>query len=120
MERKIYRGTESSTLQQEDDWGSLRWVASGAIGNADGLTLGHVKIKAGNSNPRHCHHNCEEVLYLMKGTLTHTLGDESFEMHAGDAISVPAGVFHNGINNGTIDADMIVVYDSATRDFVLE
>ena len=60
------------------------------------------------------------MLYLLRGTITHTLGDETFTMQAGDTISIPAGVFHNGINDGDEDAEMIVAYDTATRDFVLE
>ena len=120
MERTMYHGNESLAARQEQDWGVLRWLASADIGNAAGLTLGHVTLKAGVANPRHCHRTCEEVLYLLRGTLTHTLGDESFPMGPGDTISIPAGVFHNGVNTGAEDAEMIVVYDTATRDFVLE
>ena len=120
MERILYRDGESASARIEEQWGALRWLASGAIGNAEGLTLGHVSIEAGASNPRHCHRTCEEVLYLLCGSITHTLGDESFTMEAGDTISIPAGVFHNGVNTGTGVAEMIVAYSTATRDFVLE
>ena len=118
--RTVYRSAESEGEQQESSWGALRWLASGSIGNAEGLPLGRVIIKAGDSNPRHCHKTCEEVLYLMSGTLVHTLGDAELTLEAGDTISIPAGVYHNGINHGSEDADMIVAYSSATRDFVLE
>ena len=120
MERILYRDGESAAARMDEQWGALRWLASDAIGNAEGLTLGHVSIKAGAANPRHCHRTGEEVLYLLRGTITHTLGDESFTMQAGDTISIPAGVFHNGINDGAEDAEMIVAYSTATRDFVLE
>jgi quercetin dioxygenase-like cupin family protein len=116
----MYRDNESLAARQKESWGALRWLANAAIGNADGLTLGHVVIKAGTSNPRHCHNTCEEVLYLLRGTVTHTLGDESFTMQPGDTISIPAGIFHNGINSGAEDAEMIIAYSTATRDFVLE
>lgn len=101
-------------------WGSLNWLAGGTVGNARGLTLGRVTIKPGQCNPRHRHPRCEEILYLMAGRLRHTLGDEAFEMQAGDTITVPAGVFHNAVNIGDVDADMIVAFDSADRDFELE
>ena len=120
MERTIYPGGESLAARQEESWGALRWLANAAIGNAEGLTLGHVVIKAGTGNPRHCHRTCEEVLYLLRGTITHTLGDESFTMQPGDTISIPAGVFHNGVNRGAEDAEMIIAYSAAERDFVLE
>ncbi len=103
-----------------EDWGSLTWLASEQIGNAKGLTLGRVTMKAGNSNPRHRHPNCEEVLYLLRGRLEHTVGDETFVMSAGDVISIAPGVFHNATCISETDADMIVAYSGGTRGFELE
>jgi len=96
------------------------WVASRDIGNVNDMTLGYVVIKQGVANPRHAHPNCEEVLYLLKGRLEHTLGDEKVVMGPGDTIAVPPGVFHNGINIGDEDAEMIVAYSEGAREFVLE
>ncbi len=104
----------------EEDWGSLIWLAGEKQGNAEGLTLGRVVIKRGCSNPRHGHTTCEEVLYLMAGELDHTFGDQVVHMQAGDTLRVPAGIYHNAKSVGDVDADMIVVYDSARRDFGLE
>ena len=103
-----------------EGWGSLSWLASKKIGNADGLVLGRVTIKAGQTNPRHRHPVCKEVLYLMKGRLKHTLGDKTYILSAGDTITIPAGVYHNAGCIGTEDADMIVVYSEGTRLFELE
>lgn len=103
-----------------EGWGSLTWLAGSKIGNATGLTLGRVIIKAGQSNPRHCHRNCEEVLYLMSGRLRHTVGPESVVVEPGASLTIPAGEFHNAFSIGSEDADMIVAYSSADRDFVLE
>lgn len=119
-DRTVYTSAESATERQESHWGALQWLASAEIGNADGLTLGRVTIRAGASNPRHCHESCEEILYLLRGRLVHTLGDGSFTLEAGDTISIPAGVYHNAASVGAEDAEMIVAYSSATRDFVLE
>jgi quercetin dioxygenase-like cupin family protein len=104
----------------EVEWGGMQWLASGEIGNARGLTLGRVVIKAGKANPRHRHRYCEEVLYLLKGRLRHTLGDQAHDLRPGDTITVPADVFHNAINVGDDDAEMIVAFDSRQRDFELE
>ena len=101
------------------DWGSLCWMANKKLTSSN-LTLGRVTIKKGQSNPRHAHPNCEEILYLLKGRLDHSLGDKSHIMEAGDSIAVPAGVFHHGINVGEEDADMIVAYSSGDRGFVKE
>ena len=104
----------------EEDWGSLCWLASQGIGNAEGLTVGRVVIKAGCSNPRHSHSACEEVLYLLRGRLEHTMGDEKVTLEAGDTLVVDAGVFHNARSTGDEDADMIVAYSSGDRQIVHE
>ena len=104
----------------ETSWGSLRWLASQEIGNAEHLTLGRVTIKAGHSNPRHAHSNCEEVLYLLAGKLEHSIGDEVVTLNPGDTITLPAGSFHDARSVGQEDADMIVVYNTPQRDFTLE
>jgi quercetin dioxygenase-like cupin family protein len=103
-----------------EDWGSLSWVASKPLGNAEGLTVGRATIKAGQTNPRHRHPKSEEVLYLLKGRINHTLDDKTITMSAGDVITIAPGVFHNASCIGSEDADMIVVYSQGTRGFELE
>ncbi|MHC4541795.1 MAG: ThuA domain-containing protein [Planctomycetota bacterium] len=100
-----------------EDWGHLTWLAGTKYGNADGLVLGRVTIKAGESNPRHRHPRCEEVLYMLKGRIVHSLGNESFTLSAGDTITIPAGVFHDAKCISDEDADMIVVYSEGIRGF---
>ena len=101
-------------------WGTLNWLANREFTGNQGVTVGRVVIRKGQQNARHRHNTCEEVLYLLKGRLRHTVGDESVDMAPGDTISIDAGVFHNGINIGDEDADMIVVYSTGERDFELE
>ncbi len=103
-----------------EDWGSLSWVASKPLGNAEGLTVGRATIKVGQTNPRHRHPKSEEVLYLLKGRINHTLDDKTITMSAGDVITIAPGVFHNASCIGNEDADMIVVYSQGTRGFELE
>ncbi|MBC8468414.1 MAG: cupin domain-containing protein [Planctomycetes bacterium] len=103
-----------------EDWGSLTWVASKPLGNAEGLTVGRATIKAGKTNPRHRHPKSEEVLYLLKGRINHTLDDKTITMSAGDVITIAPGVFHNASCIGSEDAEMVVVYSQGTRGFELE
>ena len=98
----------------------LKWLASQQIGNAQGLTLGHVIIKPGESNPRHCHPNCEEVLYLMRGRLEHLVGEEKMAASAGDAFTVGPGIYHHATNIGSEDGHMIVAYSEGNREMKLE
>lgn len=118
--RTLVTSEESTAGAKTEPWGRLCWLASEALGNAQNLTLGRVIIKKGESNPRHAHPACEEILYVLRGQLEHTVGDECYSMQAGDTITIPPGVLHNAVSVGTVDADMIVVYSSGARDFQLE
>ena len=103
-----------------EDWGSLSWLAGKNLGNAEGLVLGRATIKPGMTNPRHRHPKSEEVLYLLKGSIKHTLDERTIIMHAGDTITIAPGVFHNASCISEEDADMIVVYSEGIRGFELE
>lgn len=116
----VHRAGEAAKGQLRDGWGTLTWLASGATVGARGIAAARVVIRRGQTNPRHAHPTCEEVLYLMAGRLRHSVGAESVELEAGDTLYIPAGVFHNAASIGEEDADMIVVYSNGQRDFVLE
>jgi quercetin dioxygenase-like cupin family protein len=116
MTHQLRSSEETGAKTVFEEWGSLTWLASGQLTGSE-LTLGRVVIKQGMSNPRHCHDNCEEVLYLLRGRLRHTFGDQSVEMQAGDTLVLPAATMHNALNIGDEDADMIVAYSSGRRDF---
>jgi mannose-6-phosphate isomerase-like protein (cupin superfamily) len=120
LNHSVHTNEEAEKSKTEAAWGSLTWLAGAQIGNAVGLTLGRVVIRKGEANPRHCHRNCEEVLYLMAGRLRHSVGASTVALSPGDSLTVPAGMFHNATSIGEEDADMIVAYSSADRDFVLE
>ena len=93
-------------------------LADHEIGNAKALTLGRVRIKCGFSNPRHSHANCEEIIYLIQGSVEHVIGEETVTASAGDTITIPPGVFHHSTCIGDLDADMIVAYPVGIRDYV--
>ena len=116
----LFSARDADAQRVDASWGSLLWLASQQIGNAEGLTLGRVVIRRGQSNPRHRHVSCEEALYLLRGRLEHTIGEQTVVLEAGDTLMIPAGVFHNARSVGDEDADMIVAYSSGARDFELE
>ena len=99
------------------DFGQLCWHVNATLVPGTNMTLGEVTIDAGFANPLHRHDNCEELLYLIEGTLEHRIGDEWFTMGPGDVIRVPVGVPHQGRNNGGTAARMVVAYDSGDRHF---
>lgn len=120
MHYSLRSGKDAERDKINENWGSLNWLAGNNIGNAQGVTVGRVTIKKGESNPRHSHFNCEEVLYLLKGRLEHSMGDEKVVLEPGDTLVVNTGVPHDAVSIGETDADMIVAYSSGDRDFVPE
>jgi len=108
---------ESSGQTRTTDWGSLQWLASREMGNAQGLTLGRVVIRKGCANPRHRHDNCEEALYLLKGRLEHSVGDDKVVLEPGDVIVIPPGVSHHAVSIGEEDAEAVIAYDAGERHY---
>ena len=55
----------------------------------------------------------EEVYYLVEGEAEMCLGEERVTLTAGQAVSIPSGVFHQMTNRGGEVAKMIFVYGPA-------
>lgn len=105
---------------EEHDWGRLVWMVSGKLGNSDTMTVGRCHIAPGRANPRHYHPNCDEVLYVLQGTIEHSIGGDRMAMAAGDTISIPSGVMHNARNTGLEEAIFVIAFSSADRRAVSE
>ena len=73
----------------EVEWGQLTWYAGAQIKNSEELTVGKCIIKPGYSNPKHLHPNCEEVLVLPQGKVSHTIGaGKEVVLNVGDTITM--------------------------------
>lgn len=105
---------------EEQDWGRLVWMVSGALGNSTVLTVGKCFIKPGRANPPHYHPNCDEVLHVVRGHIEHRVDHEYVEMKAGDTISIPTGVMHNARNIGAGEAEFLITFSTANRQVVGE
>lgn len=110
----------AETEVHEMPWGRLTWFVSGALGNSDTMTVGMAVIRPGQENPLHYHPNCDEVLHVLKGRILQTAGEKSFEMSAGDTVSIPIGTHHQSRNVGDEDAVLLVSFSSADRKTVNE
>jgi len=100
----------------EAEWGKLTWNASAELGNAKELTVGQCLLHPGHQNPPHCHPNCEEVLVVMQGTISHTTEDGKEEpLQEGDTITIPQGLPHHARNIGDKDAILFITFSSAHR-----
>jgi len=96
-------------------WGRITWLVSRSLGNSATMTVGRVVIKGGHGNPVHRHPNCDEVLHVLRGRIEHSLGAAKFLMNAGDAISIPAGVWHNARALDGAEAELVICFSSADR-----
>ena len=114
----VLKFSEGELLDQP--WGKLTWLASRKLGNSTTMTFGRVIIPADQSNPRHRHPNCDEILHLLSGRLEHSLNDEAFIVEPGDTVSIPAGAWHNAKALDGVDAEMVISFSSADRETEFE
>lgn len=49
----------------------------------------------GSGPPRHLHHNEDEAFYILEGEVTALVGEERFDLSAGDYLFAPRGVAHS-------------------------
>ncbi len=113
LNKPVVKANEA--VVQEFDWGQLHWFANGKLGNSGEMTLGQCVIKPGCENPRHLHPNCEEILYVISGTIAHSLEDDSFEMGPGDTVVIPPNLMHNARNVGSETAVMMIAFSAPER-----
>ena len=63
----------------------------------DDMLLVEIFEKAGVSVPAHSHDDHESIVYLIRGRMQLTIGDEQFIAQAGDAWRHPVGVMHTSV-----------------------
>lgn len=118
MNTPVCRSHEGELI--DAPWGRLTWLASRKLGNSTSMTFGRVIIPANQTNPRHRHPNCDEILHLLSGRIEHSLEDRKFILEPGDTISVPAGQWHNATALDGLDAEMVICFSSADRETEFE
>lgn len=112
--------TAGAVAVEEQSWGRLEWMVSGALGNSDTMTVGRCYIRPGEQNPRHHHPNCDEVLHVLRGTIEHTVDEDKVMMGPGDTISIPSGAVHNAHNVGEDEAVFVISFSAPDRRTVGE
>lgn len=99
----------------EMSWGTLVWLVGEKQTPGAEQTMGVVTIKTGQRNPLHLHPNCEELLYVLEGEADHKLGDDMFELKAGDVIRIPRGVPHWAQAKGDSPLVAVISFSAADR-----
>ena len=117
MKTHVIRNKDAEVV--EKDWGSLQWLVNAASGGDAGMTFGRVTCKPCQGNPPHYHPECDELLYVVTGTIEHSLPEGgTVQLDPGDCILLPRGHGHSAINTGTEEAVVIVAFNSAERTVV--
>jgi len=95
------------------------------LGDAFGLRNFGVNLTtlqpAARSALHHAHSKQDEFVYVLEGWLTLVLGDEEFELEAGDCVGFPAGTgtAHHLVNRSGSAAAFLEVGDRTTGDSVV-
>jgi HTH-type transcriptional repressor of puuD len=77
------------------------------------VTTGQTRFAVGTGLPLHSH-NVEESVLILEGLATAEIGDQTFDLVAGEATWVPAGVPHRFLNRG--DSRMSIYWVYGGRD----
>ena len=89
------------------------------------MLLCHVTYEPGTTVARHSHPTAEQVMWIVAGDVTMTVGDETKRLRAGDVVVVNRGVEHELHSEGGmtfVEALAPVLRDhvpDARRDLVL-
>jgi quercetin dioxygenase-like cupin family protein len=76
-----------------DRWSIFPGVDIHAFGG-DQVLICHVQYAPGTTVPRHSHESTEQVMWIIDGGLTMTIGDKTSELAAGDVVVVNRGIEH--------------------------
>ena len=71
-------------------------------------SLAEELLPPGRAVTPHHHRELEEIYYILSGTGVMIVGDESREVHAGDAIYIPRGHRHTLENTGSESIKLLV------------
>ena len=94
------------------DWGTIKWLVTPNLDAGIGLTTGEVIIYPGKGHDPHVHSGEEEVIYVISGEGTQTVGEdgEAFAIKEGDAVYIPKNTLHSTYNTNWRPLRLVVVY----------
>ncbi len=71
-----------------------------------------VTVGPGNGPLPHIHHNAEEQFYVVERELTYWVGDQTFQLSAGDFVHIPRKTVHS-FKNGPTPAKLVATFSPA-------
>ena len=73
------------------DWGTMKWFVSPVTIPGAANSQGEVIVNPGQGHAPHLHEQADELIYVISGTGTQTVGDEEFGIAEGDTVLHPHG-----------------------------
>lgn len=73
------------------------------------LNMGYTTIYPTGSTTGHTHDDMEEVYFVISGKGVMVVGEDEFEINAGDGLYVPPGVFHTTYQRGNMPLTVLWV-----------
>jgi oxalate decarboxylase/phosphoglucose isomerase-like protein (cupin superfamily) len=92
------------------EWGTMKWFVSPVTIPGAANSQGEVIINPGQGHVRHLHEHADELIYVISGTGTQTVGDEEFPITEGDVVYIPMATLHSTMNTGWRTLRLIVTY----------
>lgn len=95
---------------QEFDWGTLKWMSTPDVTDAENFSAGVVQLNPKQGHERHNHPDSEEILYVIGGEGIQTVDGDERRITPGDMVHIPAGVYHSTINATWGPLRLLAVY----------
>lgn len=95
---------------QRFDWGTLKWMSTPDVTDADRFSAGVVQLEPKKGHERHNHPESEEILYVISGEGIQTVEGEEERITPGDMVHVPVGVYHSTVNATWEPLRMLAIY----------
>jgi len=111
----VPRGKDRSEQNGRLIWGRIPLCTkvSASRDTGGGLHIfEHTDMPKGGP-PRHVHHEQDEWFYVVKGDYVMEVGDERFELKAGDSLFAPRGVPHAWAHVGNTPGTLITLIHPA-------
>jgi quercetin dioxygenase-like cupin family protein len=84
------------------------------MATSDPMMVVRHRMDAGWQGARHAHPH-EQVVYVLSGAIRLVIGDEPYELRAGDSIMVPGGVSHQA--SASEPSEVLDVFTPAREDY---
>ena len=92
---------------------ALSWVFTDKNVPVTQCAVGYTNKEPGGTHVLHLHRNAEEIIIMLKGRAMQIVGDDEFEIEAGDCVFIPKNVVHS--QRALEPVETIFIYVGATN-----